>query len=365
MTVFTPVIVSAPPFEGRVNDFDVVLLDGRQLLVCTHEVSLRACTWDPASDHWTEYSLDDPYGDDGDGYTELTALCAAVIDDRVVIGGGGDHQGFAQWDLESGKVRLSAWEGGVASATTADVGGRPLFVVGNTSGTGIQLWDPSAAEPDDDSEDMGNKIEADSASEPSPYDLLVETEELRADSYAASAVAAGVLGDRAVAVGIGDGADDHVLVWDIAEEEPLTEFDEHEEDLHQFALAIVDGATRVVAAGDRSIVVGNPETGAWDEPFTGPPLLTTTGTGSGASDEGGGNIRCLAVGLANGRPVAVTGAEDGTLRAWDLSARRMIGEPFRGSDAEIRAIAVMELDGPPVVVTAGHDGEVRVWAFAA
>lgn len=352
MTVFTPVIVSAPPFEGRVNDFDVVVLDGRQLLVCTHEVSRRACTWDPTSDHWTEYSLDDPYGDDGDGYTQLTALCAAVIDDRIVIGGGGDHQGFAQWDLKSGKVRLSAWEGGVASATSADVGGRPVFVGGHTSGAGVQLWDPSAVESDDDSDD---EVEASTESGPSPYDLLVETEELRADSYAASAVAAGVLGDRAVAVGVGDSTDDRVLVWDISEEQPLTEFDEHEEDLHEFALAIVDGATRVVAAGDRSIVVGDPETGAWDEPLA----------SSRIGDASDGDICCLAVGSANGRPVAVTGAEDGTVRAWDLSARRMIGEPFRGIDAEIRAIAVMELDDRSVVVAAGHDGAVRVWAFPA
>src|SRR6476620_1925499 len=123
------IIVSSPP-RGQIHDFDLVVLDGRLLFVGTHDISRHACTWDPATDLWTEYPLDNPWVDwDGD-YTELTALGAAIVAGRIVIGGGGDHQGFAMWDLKSGKVRLSAQEGGVDSTARADFRGRPMLVVG-------------------------------------------------------------------------------------------------------------------------------------------------------------------------------------------------------------------------------------------
>jgi WD40 repeat protein len=326
MPARAPVIVGTPPI-GRVHDFDIVVRGGRPLLVCTPDVSRRACTWDPANDLWTEYQLDNPWLPEEEvDYTELTALGAVVVDGRIVIGGGGGHQGFAQWDLETGKRRSSAWDGGVASATAVDLGGRPRFVVGCTSGAGVELWDPTAGDLDD----------------------LNQIDELRADSYASSAVAAGMLGGRAVVVANSQD-DDRVLVWDIDQERPLVEFDAAGEEPSEFALAVVDGAARVVAAGGQGVLVGDPDTGGWDEALTAPC-------------EG---ISCLDVGMVDGRTVAVTGAKDGTVCIWDLAERRLISEPFRQDQEELYAVRMTEIDGGPVVVSAGMEGFVRVWEMGA
>ncbi|MFI6799800.1 hypothetical protein [Streptosporangium canum] len=341
-------IVSRLPFDGQIHDFDIVVRNARPLLVGTHDRSRRAFTWDPASDLWTVYELGDPWLDEED-YTELTALGAAVVGGRVVIGGGGEHQGFAQWDLESGKVRLSAQEGGVSSTSAAVFDDRTLLVVGLSSGPTVQLWDPSVAESDDlDDADLdygtpGGLEEAGPDEEdPSPYDFLVEVDELKAVSYAASAVAAGMLHDRPVLVA--NGTDGGVLVWDIDEERPLTEFDDLEEELSDFALVIGGGPTRVVAAGKRRLLAGDPITGDWDEPLTVP----------------GADISCMDAGLVNGRVVAVTGAKDGTVCAWDLAGRRLLGEPFCGQ-GDVHAIRMTELNGHQVVISAGREGIVRVW----
>ncbi|WP_203862674.1 WD40 repeat domain-containing protein [Plantactinospora mayteni] len=332
------IIVSSPP-RGWIRDFDLVVLDGRLVLVGTPDRSHRACTWDPMADRWTEHRLDNPWLEESDGdYTELWALGAAVVDGRIVIGGGGDHQGFAMWDLETGQVRLSAQEGGMGSAVRADFGGRSMLVVGFPGTWSLQLWDPSVAEPDDD--DASDDSELD---QPSPYDLLVEVEELCSQSYASSAVAAGMLGDRPVVVAGGN--DGGVLVWDIDEQCLLAEFDDLDQELCDFALAAVDGRTHVVAAGEHSLVRGDPETGKWAEPFTVPS----------------GRISCLDAGTVNDRAIAVTGAEDGTICVWDLTQHRLLGQPFREHSGEVYGVRLTDLKHRPVVISTAHGDSVRVW----
>ncbi|MDL4775819.1 MULTISPECIES: WD40 repeat domain-containing protein [Thermomonosporaceae] len=333
MSVSASILTSSCPF-GDIWDFDLVVLDGRPLLVGTQDRHHRACTWDPARDLWTEHSLDDPWFEEKGGYTEITALGAAVVDGRILIGGGGDHQGFAQWDLETGKVRLFAQDGGVASATAADFGGRALFVFGGTSQTAVHVWEPTVAgpgEPDDP------------ADQPFPRIFRAEIWELCARSLTGSAVAAGMVEDRRVVVA-GDrrGA---VLVWDIDDARPLARFDRAGEGPSDFALATVDGRPRVVAAGGSGLMLGDPDTGEWDEPLAVP----------------GGRITCLAAGRANGRPVAVTGAEDGTVCVWDLAERRLVDRPISGHPYEVNGVGVTELEGRPVIISNCRVDAVRVW----
>ncbi|WP_026411863.1 WD40 repeat domain-containing protein [Actinomadura oligospora] len=326
------VLVSRLPFDGRIQDFDVVARDGRPLMVGSHGRSLQAFSWDVSGDAWTKHELADPWLG-GDGYTELTALAAAVVDGRIVIGGGGQHQGFAQWDLESGAVRMSAEDGGVASATAAVLGGRTWFVVGVSSGPPVQLWDPSVADPAQDAPDDA----------PSPYDDLIEVNALESYSYASSAIAAGTLKDRPILVG--PGGDARVFVWDVENDALHLEIDDVELDLHDFAL-VDAGAPRVVASGDRNLLVGDLATGEWESPITVPCAAVT----------------CLDTTVADGGAIAVTGSEDGTICAWDLDARRLLAEPFHGEHA-ITALRITELDGRQVVISSDKDGAVRVLAL--
>ncbi|WP_067828720.1 WD40 repeat domain-containing protein [Actinomadura kijaniata] len=332
MPTHGPIIVSSPP-RGRIHDFDLVVLGGRPLVVATPDLSRLVCTWDPATDLWTEYELDNPC-EAGD-YTELTALGAAVVDGRIVVGGGGDHQGFALWDLATGKVRLSEEEGGVASTTAADFGGDTLFVVGS-SGMGVSLWDPAVVEPEES--DGGSAPD-----QPSRYDFEIEIEEVEARSYAGSAVAAGMLGDRRVVVA--NGHHDGVLVWDVDDAAPVSKFDDLDEAPTDFALTAVGGRPCVVAAAGRSLLLGDPVTGGWDEPLTAP----------------GGDISCLDAGSVRGRPVAVTGAEDGTICVWDLAGHQLLGRPFREYGSTVHGVRMAELDGRPVVIGAAHVDSVCVW----
>ncbi|WLQ35366.1 caspase family protein [Streptomyces castrisilvae] len=69
--------------------------------------------------------------------------------------------------------------------------------------------------------------------------------------------------------------------------------------------------------------------------------------------------------MLDGHPVAVTGCSDDAVRVWDLSAGWPIGEPFTGHINTVVAVACTMLDGRPVVVTGSGDGTVRVWDVSA
>ncbi|MFB7134182.1 hypothetical protein ACFCZY_21455 [Streptomyces sp. NPDC056237] len=66
--------------------------------------------------------------------------------------------------------------------------------------------------------------------------------------------------------------------------------------------------------------------------------------------------------MVHGRPVATTitaefGNDYGTVRLWDLSTRRQIGEPIAHGAT---AADVIEVDGNLVVVADGEDGTLRL-----
>ncbi len=71
-------------------------------------------------------------------------------------------------------------------------------------------------------------------------------------------------------------------------------------------------------------------------------------------------INGVACGEVEGRPVAVGGGTDGTVRVWDLgngSLRWLL----TGHQGAVNAVAFTVLDGTPVAVTGGDDYTVRVW----
>ena len=73
----------------------------------------------------------------------------------------------------------------------------------------------------------------------------------------------------------------------------------------------------------------------------------------------------VAVGELDGRPVVVTGSDDGTVRVWDLATGDPVGDPFTGHTGCGRARwPSASCDGRPVVVTGSDDATVRVWDLA-
>ncbi|WP_157521852.1 WD40 repeat domain-containing serine/threonine protein kinase [Herbidospora cretacea] len=72
-------------------------------------------------------------------------------------------------------------------------------------------------------------------------------------------------------------------------------------------------------------------------------------------------VSALATTELNGRPVAVSGSWDGTVRVWDLVTGTPVGSPLTGHRGWVTSVAVTLLDGSPVVVAGGRDGTVRSW----
>ncbi|MEU4498100.1 caspase family protein [Streptomyces sp. NPDC023998] len=73
------------------------------------------------------------------------------------------------------------------------------------------------------------------------------------------------------------------------------------------------------------------------------------------------SVSAVACTHLHGRPVAVSGAWDDTVRVWDLESGRVIGEPLTGHTDAVRAVACTHVEGRPVAVTGSEDRTVRVW----
>lgn len=117
------------------------------------------------------------------------------------------------------------------------------------------------------------------------------------------------------------------------------------------AVGVLDGRAIAVSGGlDGTLRV-------WD-------LATVQPLGRPLTGHAGG-IRAVAVGTVDARSVAVSGDDHGSVRMWDLASGQPVGRPLIGHTDGIRAVAVGTLEGRPVVVSGSDDGTVRVWDLAA
>ncbi|MGH3810141.1 MAG: hypothetical protein ACRDRU_26670, partial [Pseudonocardiaceae bacterium] len=101
-------------------------------------------------------------------------------------------------------------------------------------------------------------------------------------------------------------------------------------------------------------------TGSWDTTVR----VWDLGTGSPIGDPLTGHtsgVGAVATAVLDGRPVAVTGSVDRTVRVWDLGTGSPLGDPLTGHTNGVGAVAATVLDGRPVAVTGSWDHTVRVW----
>ena len=270
----------------------------------------------------------------------VKAVAVGVADGIPVAVGGGTDGTVRIWDLRTGAatgVRLAGHTGQVTAVAVGVADGIPVAVGGGTDGT-VRVWDLRTGAP--------------------------RGEPAAGHTGQVTAVAVGVA--DGIPVAVSGGHDGTVRVWDLrtgaATGVSLAGYTGW---LTAVAVGVADGTPVAVSGGhDGTVRVWDLRTGA----PRGKPFIHRRGLSRllhGHSDVLRGIVQAVAVGDADGTPVAVSGGRDGTVRVWDLRTGAARGKPFAGQPGQVTALAVGVADGIPVAVSGGHytgwSGTLRVW----
>lgn len=322
-------------------------VNGR-LFAVSGDNSDRVCMWDLA--------MAGPSGGVApDEATPVYALACTELNGRsVALMVGVDHA-VRIWDLASDtpvKRPPTSHDTVIAAWATTELNGRPVAICGNWS-DGLLVRDLLSGEP------VGRPFAAQ-------------------ESMHIVAAACTMLDGRPIALIAGESGA-AVRRWDLLSGEPieplLTGSEPAEpwgaEPMLAVACTELDGRPVAVAGGQSA------EVWVWDlvstKPITKPMTGHLTWSWEATGKPGLGTklyITAVTCAYLDGRPIAVTGGEDGTVRRWDLTTGQQIGSPkITGplSDHKTEAIdsvACAELDGRAIVVSGSRDHTVRVWDLA-
>lgn len=261
---------------------------------------------------------------------EITAMNGGLLAGKPVALTGAADGTIRVWDLASGESTAKKLTGhtdvvNVIALTT--LGQHTVAISGASDGT-LRAWD----------------LDSDSSSR----ELLTDP------TYYVYAAACTALQGQPVAV-TGDSSG-RVQVVNLVTGHPRGESFMGESDNPVFALGcarLADGPVAVTGGADGALRV-------WDltsKQLPGMPLNGHTG-----------EVNTLACTIVDGRRMAVTGADDGTIRIWDLASGHPHGEPISihddanyGHAVRVQAVTCATIEGRPVALTGASDGSVSLW----
>ncbi|WP_433173090.1 hypothetical protein [Actinoallomurus sp. CA-150999] len=333
MRARSAMLSSEVPSGSRITDFTVVETAAGPLVVCADLRYGGVWSWDPLRDVWQDRPL--TFAGAGDPLThpdaenDINSVAAVVSGGRVVLAAGGDEQGIALWDLESGELIRGASSNADYTAAITEVRGEgpPLFVTATQYADEILVWRPSAEEP---------------PTELPNDDIAGITDVTAAYGHGLSMAAAG-------------GGDGSVTVWDLTRGESLASFYTEAGDAPAISVSLsrLAAGPVVAAAVEHDIHVWDltrdPEDDPIDDPLTG-------------HEE---TIRSLDTVTFDDRCLAVTGSDDETVRIWDLGTGTRVGDPLSGHKGSVETVRTAVLDGRHVALSAGRDGRINVWDLQA
>ncbi|WP_433465251.1 hypothetical protein [Spirillospora sp. CA-128828] len=312
-------------------DFTLVEAATGPLVVCADSGYGGVWTWDPLRDVWQERQLTFACAGDTlaaqypDAENDIHSVAAVVSGGRVVLAAGGDEQGFAFWDLDSGElIRGARFDDPYLAAIKEVRGdGPPMFVTATQCADEILVWGPSADEPVELPNEIG-RIACLTASHGHGFSLA----------------AAG-------------GMDEGVAVWDLPLGAELGSFDTDEKGVPAVSLARLTGDPIVVAGVEDEILVWGLTDEHGDDPVQDP--LT------GHEDA----VVALDTAVIGDRVLAVSGGDDATVRLWDLATGAQLGDPLIGHRGSVETVRTAVLDGRLVALSAGRDGRINIWDLQA
>ncbi|MFE9451681.1 tetratricopeptide repeat protein [Streptomyces sp. NPDC006739] len=311
-------------FGGQIHAVAATVAEARPVVVL-------ACA-DGRIRAWELPWFDSP-GNRSSGHGDTVhSVATAETDGRAVVVSTGADDTARVWDLATGNVVGTpiTGHGGTGTAmATAHIEGRLVVITGGYDGM-ARVWDPATGE---------------------------ETGGPLAHDDAVNALTATVLDGRPVLV-TGDRAG-AVHIWDLADRKLLRgPLPGHEEEVADVATALLEGrAVAVTGDGTGTVLVWDLATGARvGEVVTVEP--------NPESDDDEEFLDAVATAVVEDRPVVVTLSSDDTramLRVWDPATAAPVGESLTVHETGAVSLTTAVLGGRPVAITGGEDGTVRVW----
>ncbi|MEU3188589.1 hypothetical protein ABZ707_31000 [Streptomyces sp. NPDC006923] len=351
------------PLTGRAGGVNAVACarpDGGTLAVTT--------SFDGSVEAW-DLTAGRPLGAPMTAHVDaVTSIACTRLDGRAVAVQAGGEGTVRVWDLERSPLVSGAGTGHareVTSLASARTAGRTVVV--SAGYDGARVWDMAADRPR--GVPLSEHISASAVvcavvgGDPvgvtgshggriQMWDLttgLPLGRPLRGDADSMISAACAVVGGRPVAV-VGSGR--AVRTWDLTDQAPCgAPMRGHTRRITAVACTVIeDRPAAVSVARDGTLRV-------WDlaaRKQWGDPLRVAAG-------EGDREVTAVGCVWCDGVPVAVAGDGEGTVRGWDLVARRPVGPPLGRHDGAVTAIACGLLDGRPVAASGGVDRTVRIW----